>query len=57
MAFQLGRTKLAKFKKMFAHLKNKRYDLASEEMLDSLWAKQHTPARANRLAEQMKKLI
>ena len=53
----LGRTKTAKFVKMFEALKNKDYIEAGLQMEDSLWAKKHTPARASRLAEQMKKLI
>ena len=57
MCFQLGRTKTAKFVKMFEALRNKDYTIAGFEMEDSLWAKKHTPARASRLAEQMKKLI
>ena len=57
MCFQLGRTKTAKFVKMFEALKNKDYITAGFEMEDSLWAKKHTPARASRLSEQMKKLI
>lgn len=56
MCFQLGKPKVMKFKKMFEALKNKDYTLAGFEMEDSLWAKKHTPARASRLAEQMKKL-
>ena len=56
MCFQLGRTKTAKFVKMFEALKNKDYITAGFEMEDSLWAKKHTPARAMRLSEQMKKL-
>ena len=45
-----------KFKKMFAALQKKDFVTAGFEMEDSLWAKKHTPARASRLAEQMKKL-
>jgi GH24 family phage-related lysozyme (muramidase) len=56
MLFQLGKPKVMKFKKMFEALKNKRYDMAKLEMLDSLWAKKHTPARAERLANKMGKL-
>ena len=56
MCFQLGKPKTAKFKKMFEALRNKEYTTAGFEMEDSLWAKQHTPARAYRLSEQMKKL-
>ena len=56
MCFQLGRTKTAKFKKMFEALAKKDYITAGFEMEDSLWAIKHTPARAMRLSEQMKKL-
>jgi lysozyme len=56
MLFQLGKPKVMKFKKMFEALKNKRYDIAKLEMLDSLWAKKHTPARASRLANKMGEL-
>ena len=38
-------------------LAKKDYITAGFEMEDSLWAKKHTPARAKRLSEQMKKLI
>ena len=57
MCFQLGKPKTAKFKKMFEALRNKEYTTAGFEMEDSLWAKKHTPARAMRLSEKMKKLI
>ena len=57
MCFQMGKPKVSKFKKMFEALRNKRYDIASTEMLDSLWHKQHTPARAERLANRMRKLV
>ena len=56
MCFQLGKPKVMKFKKMFEALKNKRYDIAKLEMLDSLWHKKHTPARAERLANKMGEL-
>lgn len=49
MAFQLGITGLAKFKKMLGFLERDLWDDAVGEMLDSKWAKQ-TPARANRMA-------
>ena len=57
MCFQLGRTKTALFVKLFDCLRKKDYVGAGFEMEDSLWAKKHTPARAMRLSEQMKKLI
>jgi GH24 family phage-related lysozyme (muramidase) len=57
MCFQLGRTKTALFVKLFDCLRKKDYVGAGFEMEDSLWRKKHTPARAMRLSEQMKKLI
>ena len=39
-----------KFKNMIANMKDINWKGASDEMLDSLWAKQ-TPERANRLAD------
>jgi len=56
MLFQLGKPKVMKFKKMFEALTKKDYASASNEMLDSLWAKKHTPARAERLARKMREL-
>ena len=56
MCFQLGKPKVMKFKKMFAALQNKDFVTAGFEMEDSLWCKKHTPARALRLSEKMKKL-
>lgn len=53
MAYQLGVSGLVKFKKMWIALESKDYFAASEEMLDSRWAKQ-TPRRANELAFKMK---
>ena len=53
MAFNLGLTRLSKFKKLKQALINNDYVKASEEMLDSLWAKQ-LPNRSKRLAEQMR---
>ena len=55
MVFQLGKTGVRKFKKMWSALKNNDYKKASEEMLDSKWAKQ-TPERAESLADLMKSL-
>ena len=56
MCFQMGKPKVSKFKKMFEALGKKDYDSAANEMLDSLWAKKHTPARAERLAKKMREL-
>ena len=49
MCFQLGVFGFSKFKKAIAHMIDKEWQLAADEMLDSKWRKQ-TPNRANRLA-------
>ncbi len=54
MAFNLGRPRLAKFKKMWAALAECRYTLAAAEMLDSKWADQ-VGQRALTLAALMKR--
>ena len=48
--YQLGLYGFSKFKKTLAHLKEKEFKHAADEMLDSRWAKQ-TPNRANMLAQ------
>ena len=48
MAFQMGATKLAKFKKLKAAIKNDDYKAMAKEMKESKWYKQ-TPNRADRL--------
>ena len=48
--YQLGLYGFSKFKKTLAHLKEKEFKQAADEMLDSRWAKQ-TPNRANMLAQ------
>jgi len=53
MAYQLGVSGLLKFKKTLEHINNKDFEKASEEMLDSKWARQ-TPNRAKELANLMK---
>lgn len=52
MAFNLGYTKLSKFKKFKAAILNKDFEEAAKEMLDSKWAMQ-VGIRANRLAKFM----
>lgn len=49
MCYQLGVRGFSRFKKTIAHLKMKRWREASEEMLDSRWARQ-TPERARELS-------
>lgn len=53
MAFNLGRRRLAGFRKMWNALKQRDYAAAADEMLDSKWAKQ-VGDRAVELAEQMR---
>ena len=54
MAFQVGIKGLLGFKKMLLALENGAFVTASNEMLDSKWARQ-CPKRAKRLAEFMRK--
>ena len=53
MVFQLGIGGVSKFKKMFEALRNKNYNKAAEEMLDSQWRVQ-TPKRCEELASLMR---
>jgi len=53
MAYQLGVSKLGKFKHMLLALECANYEAAADEALDSRWAEQ-TPERANRVAEQIR---
>jgi lysozyme len=54
MAYQLGTNGVANFKKMCAALRIRDYQTASLEMLDSVWAREQTPARAQRMAKIMR---
>ena len=54
MAYNLGRTRLRRFKKMLAALENNDYPTAADEMLDSKWAREDVPNRANRLINRMR---
>jgi lysozyme len=54
MCFQLG-NRIHKFKKTKTFLEASDYEGASEEMLDSKWAKSDTPRRARNLSKIMKK--
>ena len=56
MAYQLGVTAFSKFKKTIQYLANKDYQLASDEMLDSKWARDDTPNRAKELSDKMAKI-
>ena len=54
MCFNLGFARLKQFKKMLAALTDGDYEIAAEQMLDSVWAKQ-VKSRATELAEIMRK--
>ena len=54
ICYQLGVSGFSKFKKTIQFMKNKQWDKASVEMLDSKWAKEQTPQRALRLSETVK---
>ena len=56
MAYQLGPSSFGKFKKTIQLLKNKDYEGASIEMLDSKWARDDTPRRAKELSDRLAKV-
>jgi GH24 family phage-related lysozyme (muramidase) len=53
MLFNMGYTRLSKFKKMKKAVKAGNWQKAADEMYDSVWATQ-VPNRANRLIERMR---
>ena len=53
MVYQIGLSGFSRFKLTIKHLSDKNYAKASEEMLDSKWARQ-TPNRAIRLSNIVK---
>ena len=53
MVFQLGKTGVSKFKKMFEALKEHDYSRVAAEMLNSAWYRQ-TPSRCEELSNIMK---
>ena len=55
MAFNLGRTRLAKFKKMIAAIEAGDWNEAANQMHDSKW-RQQVSARAGRLIRRMRDL-
>ena len=52
MAFNMGVPRLCKFKKMWAAVHAKQFDVAAKEMLDSRWARQ-VKSRSTKLAHAM----
>jgi len=51
MAYQMGIGGLMNFKNTWKHLENQDFNRASQEMLDSQWAKTQTPSRAQNLSK------
>lgn len=54
MAYQMGRAGLAGFQDMLAAVRERRWRDAADGMLDSKWAREDSPARAQRLAATMR---
>ena len=54
MCFQLGLPRLLSFKRMIAALEVGDYETTADEMLDSKWAREDSPARAQELAQIMR---
>ena len=55
MGYQLGILGLMRFKRMLAALERGDYEAAAREMLDSKWARQDSPGRAQELAEMLRR--
>ena len=56
MVFQLGLAGVRGFKDFLAALDQQDYQTAADEMLDSKWAREDSPDRAQRLADQIRAL-
>jgi lysozyme len=54
MVYQLGIEGVLRFRRMCAALEAGDYETAATEMLDSKWAREDSPARANREAKRMR---
>lgn len=54
MSFQMGVDGLLGFRNTLAMIERGDYAAAADGMLNSLWAREQTPARARRLSEQMR---
>ena len=54
MCFQLGADGLSKFKRMIAAIFDENWEQAAIEALDSKWAKQDTPRRAQKVATMLR---
>jgi len=53
MAYQMGVYGLLKFHNTLHHLKHEYYEMASAEMLDSIWAREQTSNRARELSSRI----
>ena len=53
MMFNMGRTRLSKFRNMKSNIDRRDWNAAADEMVDSVWYRQVTN-RANRLVERMR---
>ena len=53
LCFQLGYSNLSGFNRMLSALSHGDMDTAADELLDSRFARQQAPARAQRLAQQL----
>lgn len=56
MSFQLGRTRLSKFRNFLGAVAIRDWESAASHMLDSKWAKSDSPARARRLAHELQRV-
>jgi len=56
MVYQMGMEKVKGFKATLKALNQLDYGKTADEMLDSKWYREDTPARAKQLAEQMRSL-
>ena len=54
MSYQLGVPKMMKFRKMLAAIAARQWDTAADEALDSTWARDQTPVRAEALAKVLR---
>ena len=54
MIYQIGFSGVKRFKKTIQYIKDDNFLLASEEMLDSKWARSDSPKRAKELSEIVK---
>ena len=54
MAFNLGLPRLLGFRRMIAAIRRQDWDAAADEMLDSKWAREDVPKRAEKLAQMMR---